>query len=117
MARPSLDPIHTLLNEVEHLTHHPADAVTESVVDGLLHTLQSRAQAAGAEARDVAMVSILDLGAALTALGGVRDTSTFLSWLRRALPGRVAQLDRARSLVDAPPLAVRASAHAPATWH
>ena len=114
---PPLDPFSLLLDAVERVTHHPADAITESVVDGLLHTLESRAQAARAEARDVAFVSVLDIGAALVSLGAVRDVGTFLLWLRRELPERVRQLDRARSFYELPPVAPRSSTPAGATWH
>ena len=94
-------------------------AEPEAGVDTLAF-LAGECEATDCDPGQAAHYAILDLGAALVALGGVRNADELIAWLRAELPGRARELAKVVAVgtpFDEMPVCSCRGAPEPASWH
>jgi hypothetical protein len=94
-------------------------AEAEAGVDTLAF-LAGECEATDCDPSRAAHYTILDLSAALVALGGVASIDELIAWLRAELPGRARELAKAvavKTPFDEMPVCSCGGAPEPASWH
>ena len=95
-------------------------AVVAGIRRGPVDESVAAEEATDCDPGQAARYTILDLSAALVALGGVASIDELIAWLRAELPGRVRELAKAvavRVPFDEMPMCSCSGAPEPASWH